>query len=248
MIYAVLFATALALGTQGTEWCQEVEAPMRSAKAAIAAKKYDEADRILAQLESKHPLCWEVQLGLGRVRYELLSHLKFRTQAPCFDRHSAWLRVESNVPPSPRGRADQSPATSHPLGRTCCSRNVLTCSCWLCIIVTDDTRASHTQAGKAGKATLLSYWGPPRLAAPAHHPSLLGLSECARGEGHPLWVLTVGYPGGITRQVSLRPEQVPQVRRALRHYHDFKTTLEAISELNQFLLRLDREESKSQER
>jgi tetratricopeptide (TPR) repeat protein len=71
MIYAVLFTTALALGAQGTDWCQDVEAPMRSATAAIAAKKYDEADRILAQLESKHPLCWEVQLGLGRVRYEL---------------------------------------------------------------------------------------------------------------------------------------------------------------------------------
>jgi hypothetical protein len=58
----------------------------------------------------------------------------------------------------------------------------------------------------------------------------------------------VGYPGGKTRQVSLRPEQVPQVRKALRHYHDFKQTLEAISELNQFLLRLDREEYKGQER
>jgi hypothetical protein len=48
--------------------------------------------------------------------------------------------------------------------------------------------------------------------------------------------------------VSLRPEQVPQVREALQHYRDFKQTLEAISELNQFLLRLDREESKEQER
>jgi len=72
--------------------------------------------------------------------------------------------------------------------------------------------------------------------------------KCARGEGHPLWVLTVGYPGGKTRQVSLRPEQVPQVRKALEHYRDFKQTLEAISELNQFLLRLDREDSKEQER
>ena len=75
-----------------------------------------------------------------------------------------------------------------------------------------------------------------------------GCLKCARGEGHPLWVLNVGYPGGKTRQVSLRPEQVPQVRKALRHYHDFKQTLEAISELNQFLFRLDREESKDQER
>jgi len=79
-----------------------------------------------------------------------------------------------------------------------------------------------------------------------HHSS--GCLKCARGEGHSLWVLTVGYSGGKTRQVSLRPKQVPQVRKALRHYHDFKQTLEAISELNQFLLRLDREEFKDQER
>src|SRR5437016_3249229 len=79
-----------------------------------------------------------------------------------------------------------------------------------------------------------------------HHSS--GCLKCARGQGHPLWVLTVGYPGGKTRQVSLRPGQVPQVRKALDHYHGFKQTLEAISELNQFLLRLDREESKDQER
>ena len=75
-----------------------------------------------------------------------------------------------------------------------------------------------------------------------------GCLKCARGEGHPLWVLTVGYPGGKTRQVSLRPDQIPQVRKALEHYRNFKRSLEAISELNQFLLRLDREESKEQER
>jgi len=75
-----------------------------------------------------------------------------------------------------------------------------------------------------------------------------GCQKCARGEGHPLWVLTVGYPGGKTRQVSLRPEQIPSVQKAIEDYHDFKQTLEAISELNQFLLRLDREEFKDQER
>lgn len=79
-----------------------------------------------------------------------------------------------------------------------------------------------------------------------HHSS--GCLKCARGEGHLLWVLTVGYPGGKTRQVSLRPDQIPQVRKGLEQYRDFKQTLEAISELNQFLLRLDREESKEQER
>src|SRR5438105_14888812 len=72
-----------------------------------------------------------------------------------------------------------------------------------------------------------------------HHSS--GCLKCARGQGHPLWVLTVGYPGGKTRQVSLRPEQVPRVRKALDHYHGFRQTLEAISELNQFLLPLDGE-------
>ena len=79
-----------------------------------------------------------------------------------------------------------------------------------------------------------------------HHSS--GCLKCARGEGHPLWVLTVGYPGGKTRQVSLRPEQVPQVRKALQRYQVFKQGLESISELNQFLLRLDRAASKEQER
>jgi hypothetical protein len=84
------------------------------------------------------------------------------------------------------------------------------------------------------------------LQRTVHHSS--GCLKCARGEGHPLWVLTVGYPGGKTRQLSLRPEQVPQVREAIDRYHDCKQALEDISELNQFLLRLDREEAKEQER
>jgi hypothetical protein len=40
-----------------------------------------------------------------------------------------------------------------------------------------------------------------------------GCATCARGEGHPLSVLTVSYPGGRTRQFNLRREQVCQVRR-----------------------------------
>jgi hypothetical protein len=79
-----------------------------------------------------------------------------------------------------------------------------------------------------------------------HHSS--GCPKCARGEGHPLWVLNVGYPGGKTRQLSLRPQQVPQVRQALRRYHQVRETLEAISEINQSLLRLDRDQFKAQER
>src|SRR6516165_7536307 len=78
------------------------------------------------------------------------------------------------------------------------------------------------------------------LQRTTHHSS--GCAKCARGEGHPLWVLTVGYPGGKTRQVSLHPDQVPQVREAIQNYRQCKQSLEAISELNQFLFRLDREE------
>jgi len=79
-----------------------------------------------------------------------------------------------------------------------------------------------------------------------HHSS--GCPKCARGEGHPLWVLNVGYPGGKTRQLSLRTEQVPQVRQALQRYHQVRETLEVISVLNQSLLRLDRDQSKAKER
>jgi hypothetical protein len=58
----------------------------------------------------------------------------------------------------------------------------------------------------------------------------------------------VGYPGGKTRQLSLRPQQVPQVRQAVQRYHQVRETLEAISEINRSLLRLDRDQFKAQER
>jgi hypothetical protein len=84
------------------------------------------------------------------------------------------------------------------------------------------------------------------LERTVHHSS--GCPKCARGEGHPLWVLNVNYPGAKTRQLSLRPEQVPQVRKALKRYRQVKETLEAISELNQQLLRMDRDESSQEQR
>jgi hypothetical protein len=75
-----------------------------------------------------------------------------------------------------------------------------------------------------------------------------GCPKCARGEGHPLWVLNVNYPGAKTRQLSLRVEQVDQVRKALERYRQVKETLEAISELNQQILRMDRDESRREDR
>jgi len=63
--------------------------------------------------------------------------------------------------------------------------------------------------------------------------------KCTSGEGHLLNVLTVTYPGGRTRQFSLRPELVPQVRDWLENYKNLKEALEQICELNHDLLRPD---------
>jgi hypothetical protein len=71
-----------------------------------------------------------------------------------------------------------------------------------------------------------------------------GCAKCASGEGHPLWVLTVTYPGGRTKQLSLRSEQVPEVRRWLQNYQNLKEEIEVICELNQELLRANRDASK----
>jgi hypothetical protein len=67
-----------------------------------------------------------------------------------------------------------------------------------------------------------------------------GCAKCASGEGHPLSVLTITYPGGRTRQISLRRERVREVRHWLRNYQDLKAAIEAICELNHELLRPDK--------
>ena len=64
-----------------------------------------------------------------------------------------------------------------------------------------------------------------------------GCATCAKGLGHPTWVLTVTYPGGRTKQISLSPEQKSLVQQWLRNYHKLKDTLERICELNLQLLR-----------
>jgi hypothetical protein len=107
------------------------------------------------------------------------------------------------------------------------------------------TRQRATKKRDGLAATLVSCGDVLRgslLERTTFHSS--GCPKCVRGEGHSQWVLTVTYPGAKTRQLSLRPEQVPQVRQALQRYRQAKETLEAISELNQYLLRLDRDEVK----
>ena len=72
-----------------------------------------------------------------------------------------------------------------------------------------------------------------------------GCPKCARGEGHHVFVLTVTYSGGRTRQLSVRRERVAEVRRWLNNYQELKEAIEAICELNHDLLRPERAVSKT---
>ena len=73
-------------------------------------------------------------------------------------------------------------------------------------------------------------------------------AKCARGEGHQVFVLTVTYPGGRTRQISVRRERVGEVRRWLDNYQDLKGAIEAICELNHELLRPEKPTSRRKSR
>jgi len=64
-----------------------------------------------------------------------------------------------------------------------------------------------------------------------------GCSTCAQGGGHPAWVLSVNYPGGRNKQISLRPDQKIRAEQWLANYHKLKDRLESICELNHVLLR-----------
>ena len=67
-----------------------------------------------------------------------------------------------------------------------------------------------------------------------------GCPKCTQGGGHEVWVLTVSYAGGKTRQFSIRPEQRGQVEKWVENYQRLKARLEAICELNHQLLRPER--------
>lgn len=75
-----------------------------------------------------------------------------------------------------------------------------------------------------------------------------GCLKCERGQGHPVSVLAVTYPGRRLRHISLRSEQVPGVQRQLKNYQRLKAGLEEICELNQQVLSAERADSKSRRR
>ena len=72
---------------------------------------------------------------------------------------------------------------------------------------------------------------------PQPRPQLRQVRERRRAPG--LLVLTVSYPGGRTRQLSVRRERVPEIRQWLSNYRELKAAIEAICELNHHLLRPD---------
>jgi hypothetical protein len=63
-------------------------------------------------------------------------------------------------------------------------------------------------------------------------------------KGHRVFVLTVSYAGGRTRQISVRRERVPEVRRWLDNYQKLKETIETICEINHDLLRPEKTAAK----
>jgi hypothetical protein len=64
-----------------------------------------------------------------------------------------------------------------------------------------------------------------------------GCRTCADGGGHSAWILSVNYPGGRNKQISLRPDQKVRAERWLANYRKLKDKLESICELNHVLLR-----------
>jgi len=117
----------------------------------------------------------------------------------------------------------------------------------LCIIYIDGTVTIHTDGTATPKLdrllTSLPDLGDILRGSLLHRKTFhsQGCAKCARGIGHPQWVLNVNYPGGKNRQISLHRDQLPQVRRQLRNLHQLKKTLEAICEFNQLSLRADDE-------
>src|SRR5437763_17082862 len=64
-----------------------------------------------------------------------------------------------------------------------------------------------------------------------------GCSKCRAGGGPVVWARTVTYPGGRTRQLSIRRAQRAQGQQWVRNYQRLPEGLQAISALNHELLR-----------
>src|SRR5947209_14813860 len=100
----------------------------------------------------------------------------------------------------------------------------------------NDSRASPPSAPEIGKLPITGeLLRGSLLERTVRHTK--DCPKCARGEGHHVFVLTVSYPGGRTRQLSVRRERAAEVRRWLDNYHRRKEAFEPFRELNHDLLR-----------
>jgi hypothetical protein len=79
------------------------------------------------------------------------------------------------------------------------------------------------------------------------HPSAVSCVTCASGKGHLQWVLNVNYAGAKNRQISIHPDQVPQVRQQLENLDRVRQILEQVCEFNQQRLREDRTQRRRQD-
>jgi hypothetical protein len=52
-----------------------------------------------------------------------------------------------------------------------------------------------------------------------------------------VWILATGYPGKRIHQLTLRADQVPEVRRRIANYRKLQAALERICESNRQRLR-----------
>src|SRR6202521_3055698 len=113
-------------------------------------------------------------------------------------------------------------------------RKGLTKAGFYCFIGIDEARNSHQNPRQARcRPPLPSTTEILRgslLRRRIRHRS--GCAVCARGKGHLVWVLTVSYPGGRNKQVSLSAEQKTLVKQWLRNYQKLKAHLERICEFN----------------
>lgn len=72
--------------------------------------------------------------------------------------------------------------------------------------------------------------------------------KCAKGERHgPIWYLTVTLGRGRTTGGIIPGDQVEQVRGWIENYHQLKSRLEKISEINRELLRRARARQRKRE-
>ena len=109
----------------------------------------------------------------------------------------------------------------------------------ICLIYKNETRASSREARVMADLPVTGELLRGSLLERTVRNHARGCAKCASGEGHQMSVLTVSYPGGGTRQFSLRGEMAPQARRWLANYQRLKASIEAICELNHELLRPD---------